>query len=73
MKLKSCPFCTKSVAVTCVEGGFDLRVVDDSAQDEPNEFTVVCDYREGGCGASSGWFTSRREAEKRWNKREGEK
>lgn len=61
--LKPCPFC----------GGRNLEI-------DPYKFlktgdlryAVVCDYKNQGCGASSGYCTSIKEAIAAWNRRAGE-
>ena len=56
-KLKPCPFCG-STAVD-VEYKFALRTF----------YYVVCNYNNGGCGASSGICTTEEEAVWVWNRR----
>lgn len=61
-KLKQCPFC-----------GFPRPKVvllqPDGMSRYTNKFMVLCDYRDGGCGASSGWFNCPEEAGYMWNQR----
>ena len=59
-----CPFC----------GGRNLEVLTsaelcDSGRDD--EFTVCCSYNSGGCGATSGYCKTKREAIEKWNRRAG--
>lgn len=61
-KLKACTFC----------GFAKPKVVllqPDDVNRYVNKFMVLCDYREGGCGAASGWFNCPEEAEYMWNQR----
>ena len=55
-ELKPCPFCKKEVA----------RIWEDEG-----DFTVVCDWGKGGCGASGGYRGTEEEAVKAWNRRPG--
>ena len=60
--IKSCPFCA-----------FPYPKVVVYPPDDVSRFTikygVVCDYRDGGCGAASGWCASAQEAIESWNQR----
>lgn len=76
--LRECPYCGKSVAmVTNARDLEECRKFEDEEncpcfEDYSNPcrlYTVVCDYHEGGCGATSGWFTNREKAIERWNTR----
>lgn len=49
-----CPFCGKSVAL--VGSLSDLSEGEDLSEYDRNHYSVVCDYNEGGCGASVGQF-----------------
>ena len=69
--LRRCPFC----------GGTKLTVKSCSEITEENDFekckqlpyyAVCCDFRHGGCGASSGYRPNRGEAIEAWNRRAGE-
>lgn len=62
MKLKKCPFCGKpEPTVRCYPA--------DGVKLFRNRYSVVCDYRVGGCGAESGWYHSPEEAAAMWNQR----
>ena len=70
-ELKPCPFCggTKLVVGTIAE-------IEMQDEDHPDYLTnstyyiVVCDYLEGGCGASTGGnCSSEEEAIEAWNRR----
>lgn len=47
-----CPFCGKSVAL--VGSLFEISDGEDSSPFCHNYYSVVCNYNEGGCGASIG-------------------
>ena len=61
-ELRPCPFCA-----------FPYPKVVVLPRKAPERFTikymVVCDYRNGGCGAASGWCASAQEAIESWNQR----
>lgn len=55
-----CPFCGfKEPHVTVHPGAEGFR----------DRFSVLCDYRYGGCGADGPWRHSREEAVEDWNRR----
>lgn len=61
MELKPCPFCGGMAIALQVGENFSCR-----------QFQVICHWYEGestGCGASSGFFDSLREAIEAWNRR----
>jgi len=62
VKLHPCPFCA-----------FPYPKVVILPRKAPERFTlkymVVCDYRDGGCGAASGWCETSQEATESWNQR----
>ena len=60
-KLRACPFCGREDPVTLVryEGPDGFR----------DRFAVLCDYREGGCGAEGPWYHDPEEAAEAWNRR----
>lgn len=49
-----CPFCGKSVAL--VGSLFEISGGEDSSSYSYDHYSVVCNYNEGGCGASIGLF-----------------
>lgn len=60
MKLTLCPFC----------GNKDVTMMKRNGKDGfRDRFYVLCDYNDGGCGASGGWYHSESEAAEMWNKR----
>lgn len=56
-QLRACPFCDKEVA---------------KVQRDPYKVYVVCNYHEGGCGATGGYYHTEEEAIEAWNRRAGE-
>lgn len=70
-KLKPCPFCgsEKLIITDCVE----LEECDNFEKCEcVRRYTVCCDFRQGGCGATSGFRLNEEEAIEAWNRRAGE-
>ena len=76
INLKPCPFCgNKFVELS------DARELEDcmnfkecpecfeSSQSSCNLYIVVCSVNEGGCGASSGYYTTAEKAIETWNRR----
>lgn len=61
-KLKPCPFCGSSDAPRLMtrHGKNGWR----------DRYYVICDYEDGGCGSSSGWYHTKPEAASFWNRRE---
>ena len=61
-KIKPCPFCgnVNSPRLMTRHGKDGWR----------NQYYILCDYDDGGCGASSGWCHSQEEAIACWNCRE---
>jgi len=55
--MEPCPFCLKTDALIITGTGY------------PNEKRVVCNYNNGGCGASKGAGDTEAEAIKKWNTR----
>ena len=74
-ELKPCPFCggDKLFVGTIAE----VEMQDEDHPDFDNNsryYTVVCDYTEGGCGASCGGSNeTEEEAIEAWNRRANEK
>lgn len=66
--LKRCPFCGKSVAHIStyqeIEGCENFEVCNDC-----DYVAVICDFNKGGCGASSGFRRTEKEAIDLWNRR----
>ena len=60
--LKPCPFCafTHPKVVVLPRKASERFTI---------KYMVVCDYRDGGCGAASGWCASAQEAIDSWNQR----
>lgn len=61
-ELKYCPFCGNEVVRLIKRYGVDGW---------RNKYYISCDYNDGGCGASSGWYHSPEEAVECWNRRNG--
>ena len=70
-KLKPCPFCggEKLIITSCVELEEGNNFAECGCM--PN-YTVCCDYKQGGCGATSGYRPNKEEAIEAWNIRAGE-
>lgn len=77
-KIKPCPFCGKSVAEVLNAHGLEecANFEDDSCPCNQYEdagkcqfHTVVCGMNKGGCGASSGYFSTKEAAIYAWNRR----
>lgn len=67
-ELDACPFCGKDVVsfINCQE----MRACEDFRQCEDGHYlSVVCSFKNGGCGASSGFFPTAQEAADAWNRR----
>ena len=66
--LAKCPFCGKEVATIV-----DQYELNDYHEDEIAErmYTVVCDFSNGGCGATGGFRTNEYYAALQWNTRMG--
>ena len=60
--LRQCPFCACPYPHVVVLPPDDLSRFS-------LKFMVVCDYREGGCGAATGWCATAQEAIEAWNQR----
>lgn len=62
IKFKPCPFCGKEVYEYEIDQDGDFI-----------NYAIVCNALKGGCGAMSGYATTKIEARKKWNKREKNK
>lgn len=77
--LKPCPFCGKAGTVEITDA-HDLEECENFEDEEcPAEtggscgfHAVVCSVHKGGCGASSGYAPTEKEAVELWNRRPGE-
>ena len=58
--LKPCPFCGAEESV---------YVGKDDEVDDARPYTVCCDFTLGGCGASTGYAETPKEAIAMWNRR----
>ena len=69
-KLKECPFCGKKVAKYTTAAELEMCVKDVYCYEADCTMkAVVCGVQDGGCGASTGFFTSEEEAVTAWNRR----
>ena len=67
-EIKPCPFCGKTIAIAGTVAELDELVGDEDYYH--GYFTVVCDFKKGGCGASIGRkHESEEEAVEAWNRR----
>lgn len=57
--LKPCPFCGSEPTLMVRKGKDGWR----------DRYYVLCDYSDGGCGASGGWYHYATEAIEVWNRR----
>lgn len=69
MTLNSCPFCGKTEIVV-----LDANEIDEYDQDSerwvPDPcYAAICDFNEGGCGATGGYRPTDLEAAAAWNQR----
>lgn len=62
---KRCPFCGSNEIVVCTSCDLFRQI------EENGEFGyyAVCDAQRGGCGSSTGWHTTKKEAIDAWNRR----
>ena len=58
--LKPCPFCG---------GSNSLSIAEHPQEGFGSRYSILCDYREGGCGADGPWYHSPEEAAWAWNRR----
>ena len=64
-QMERCPFCGRDVATIFTQSERDEYPCD------PERYTVVCSWSEGGCGATCGFHDSVFKAVSRWNTRVG--
>lgn len=68
--LKPCPFCGNTEIFVGSVAEIELTDEYDPNYDLYNsQYQVVCDYKAGGCGASSGYMESKDAAREAWNRR----
>jgi len=63
--LRPCPFCGRSDTM-CFSNNHEEC---DDDIDVPTMYIVVCSMHDGGCGAHSGYYETKREAAAAWNRR----
>ena len=78
-ELKPCPYCGAKPPIVTVSDAYemeDCKGFQDKDNcpcftfDEPcGAYTVVCDFQQGGCGASCGYASYKEKAIKKWNLR----
>ena len=62
-----CPFCGgQNIVVDSCKG---LEACEGCKECSPRYHAVVCNYNEGSCGASSGYYPTVMQAIEAWNKR----
>lgn len=64
---KSCPFCGQLESLDSLDRREDEE--DDNIIDEYNYVAICCNVNAGGCGSSSGFRKTLKEAAEIWNKR----
>lgn len=62
-QLYRCPFCGNDAVEVWTQSERD------DTPSEPERYTIVCPYTEGGCGATCGYHGSVHEAVRKWNTR----
>ena len=65
--LKPCPFCGKNVAE--VYDTIDLWDDNGLDYDGVNKYTIICNFKRNGCGATCGYHDTIDQAVSRWNTR----
>lgn len=66
MNLPSCAHCGKSVAHLCTSEEYASLQGIQTDDRHITSYAVVCDYQQGGCGASSGFAETKEEAIAKW-------
>jgi Lar family restriction alleviation protein len=66
-QLARCPFCGKAAPIVRLMFSSEVDLIDKHYS--VDQLTVVCDARQGGCGATSGYKGTEEEAIQAWNKR----
>lgn len=69
IELSKCPFCGKITPVTIATAEEMGDCKDGADCIECGHFCAVCDYSDGGCGASSRYARTPEEAAESWNRR----
>lgn len=62
-ELKNCPFCGNKNIILDDDNDPAVYVLQSELH------IVVCDFNQGGCGASTGWEATKEQAIKAWNQR----
>ena len=67
-KLKPCPFCGgNNIVIESCAGLEECENFEECCN--PGYFAAVCDYNNGGCGASGGYRKGKEKAIEAWNRR----
>lgn len=69
-ELKPCPFCGRTSPLEVTDSNkIDLLTQSDYAFDDNPTFAVVCNKNKEGCGSSSGFWDTQKQAVIAWNTR----
>lgn len=66
-ELKPCPFCGRQNIE--LDSSKELEEYENFEECHSEYYTLVCDWNKGGCGASSGFYPTIKEAIEAWNRR----
>lgn len=69
MTLKPCPFCGNTKIVVLDANSISEFCEGDDQWEENPSFAVVCDFNDGGCGATGGYRLNEEGAAGAWNRR----
>lgn len=69
MTLKPCPFCGNTKIVVADSNDISKFRPDDDQWEENPPFAGICDFNNGGCGASGGYRLNEEDAADVWNRR----
>ena len=69
MTLKPCPFCGNTKIVVADSNSIGEFHPDHDQWEEDPPFAGICNFNEGGCGASGGYRPSKYPAADAWNQR----
>ena len=72
--LEHCPFCgqQESLELKTITTGSDETFFGLFENTKQTKYFILCFTRKGGCGASTGRYTSEKDAIKAWNSRSGD-
>ena len=69
-ELKPCPFCNSTenlIVISCIDDCCDDAICENCPHEI--QYTVCCNARESGCGATSGYAETEEKAIEKWNRR----